>query len=96
MITKEEILQLLRNDFALMHERFGVSKIGLFGSYTRDEVAPESDIDLLVEFENPTFDNYMDLKFFLEELFRVDVDLVMADTLKPRLKPYISREIIYA
>ena len=96
MIVKEDILQLLRENFGLMRERFAVGKIGLFGSYTRDEVAPGSDIDLLVELENPTFDNYMDLKFFLEELFQAEVDLVMADTLKPRLRPYITREVIYA
>jgi len=78
-----------------MRERFSVKRIGLFGSCARDEVAGESDIDLLVEFENPTFDHYMDLKFFLEELFETQVDLVMADTLKPRLKPYIAREVIY-
>jgi len=96
MLTKEKILQLLKNNFALMHERFALQKIGLFGSYARNEIAPESDIDLLVEFENATFDNYMDLKFFLEDLFQSEVDLVMADTLKPRLRPYISREVIYA
>lgn len=78
-----------------MRERFSVKRIGLFGSYARDEVATGSDIDLLVEFEKQTFDHYMDLKFFLEELFETQVDLVMADTLKPRLKPYIAREVIY-
>ena len=96
MITKTKILQLLREHNGLMRERFSVRQIGLFGSYVRDEAAPGSDIDLLVEFEDPTYDHYMDLKFFLEELFQVNVDLIMADTLKPRLKPYVSREVIYA
>lgn len=96
MITKDKILQLLREHIEMMRKRFSIRKIGLFGSYARNEVAPESDIDLLVEFEKPTFDHYMDLKFFLEELFQTPVDLVMADTLKPRLKPYINREVIYA
>ncbi len=96
MITKDKILQLLREHDGTMRERFTVRKIGIFGSLARDEVALESDIDLLVEFENPTFDHYMDLKFLLEELFHTEVDLVLADTLKPRLKPYISREVIYA
>lgn len=96
MITKDKILQLLKERQKTLQERFSVSRIGLFGSYVRAEVAEGSDIDLLVEFENPTFDHYMDLKFFLEKLFETPVDLVMADTLKPRLKPYIAREVIYA
>ena len=96
MITKANILQLLKDHNGMIRERFAVRRIGLFGSYVRDEAAPGSDVDLLVEFEDPTYDHYMDLKFFLEELFQVQVDLVMADTLKPRLKPYVSREVIYA
>lgn len=96
MITKDKILQLLKERQETLRERYSVSRIGLFGSYVRAEVAEGSDIDLLVEFENPTFDHYMDLKFFLEELFELQVDLVMADTLKPRLKPYITREVMYA
>ncbi len=96
MITKDKILQLLKERQEALQERFSVSRIGLFGSYAREEGAGGSDIDLLVEFETPSFDHYMDLKFFLEELFETPVDLVMADTLKPRLKPYIAREVIYA
>ena len=79
-----------------MKSRFGVRKIGLFGSHARGEGSRGSDIDILVEFEEPTFDRYMDLKFFLEELFGVEVDLVLVDTLKPRLKPYILKEVVYA
>ena len=96
MLTKTSILKLLRANSGLMHERFSVRRLGLFGSHARDEASPDSDIDLLVEFETPTFDHYMDLKFFLEDLFETDVELVMADTVKPRLKPYISQEVIYA
>jgi predicted nucleotidyltransferase len=57
---------------------------------------PGSDVDIVVEMAEPTFDHYMDLKFYLEELFGADVDLVLADTIKPRLKPYIDRDLIYA
>jgi hypothetical protein len=62
----------------------------------RDESTPGSDIDLLVEFQEATYDHYMDLKFFLEDLFETEVDLVLADAVKPRLRPYISREVVYA
>jgi len=72
-----------------------VSRIGLFGSWVRGEEKPESDIDVLVEFVHPNFDQYMELKFFLEELFKRDVDLVLADSLKEQIKPKIIREVHY-
>ena len=58
----------------------------------------ESDIDVLVEFEKgrKTFDNYMELKFFLEDLFNCKVDLVILESIKPDLKPYILRSVKYA
>lgn len=54
---------------------YGVRRIGLFGSYCRGEQTETSDVDILVEFEDDekTFDNYMDLKFFLEDLFGLKV-----------------------
>jgi len=79
-----------------MHIRFSVRRIGLFGSFARDAAAEKSDIDLLVELEKPTFDHYMDLKFYLEDLFGRPVDLVMSETVKPRLAPFIQREAAYA
>ena len=54
-----------------------------------------SDIDVLVEFAGaPTFDRYMDLKFFLESLFGISVDLVTVDAVKPRMWPAIERSLI--
>ena len=96
MVTQTSILELLRANSEHIQERFSVRRIGLFGSHARGEAVPDSDIDLLVEFETPTFDHYMDLKFFLEDLFGAEVELVMADTVKPRLRPYISEQVIYA
>jgi hypothetical protein len=75
---------------------FGVRSLALFGSAVRNEATLESDLDFLVEFDRKTFDNYMDLKFFLEELFQEGVDLVMADTLKRSIKPHILSEVVYA
>ncbi|KKK49067.1 hypothetical protein LCGC14_3138780, partial [marine sediment metagenome] len=48
------------------------------------------------ELDDPSFDHYMDLKFYLENLFGTSVDLVLADTIKPRLQPIITREVVYA
>jgi hypothetical protein len=79
-----------------LEQRFTVVRIGVFGSFIRGEADLESDVDILVELAEPTFDHYMDLKFFLEDLFRRPVDLVMLDTLKPRLRPIIEQEVVYA
>jgi len=77
-------------------KKLGVRRLGLFGSAARGETTESSDLDFLVELEKKSFDAYMDLKEFLEELFGCNVDLVMKDALKPRLKEPILKETIYA
>lgn len=93
-----EPLALLREHEPEIKKRFGVAKIGIFGSYVRGEERPESDVDVLVTFRRgeETFDNYMDCKFYLEDLFGRKVDLVMKNALKKRLKPIILGEVVYA
>ncbi len=77
-------------------KRFGVKTLALFGSVARGEARPDSDIDFLVEFEGPaTFDRYMGLKIWLEDLFGRPVDLVTRKALKPRLRPYVEKEAVY-
>jgi predicted nucleotidyltransferase len=94
-LTKNIILTLLDQYASKIRQKFHVRKLGLFGSYVRGDANPQSDIDILVEFEMPTFDAYMDLKFFLEDLFHRNIDLVMEDTLKPRIKSAILTEVQY-
>lgn len=96
MITsREEVLALIeQNQTAL--RKLGVRRLGLFGSYARGEATPESDLDFVVELSDKSFDAYMDLKHFLEELFRSRVDLVTVGSIKPRLLPIIQREAVYA
>ena len=91
-------LSLLRQHEKGIKERFGVARIGIFGSYARGEEKPESDVDVLVEFRKgeKTFDHYMGLKFFLEDLFGRKVDLVMKEAIKPRLREPILSEVVYA
>ena len=79
-----------------MKKRFSVKRIGLFGSFVRGSQHGKSDVDILVEFENPTFDNYMDLKFYLERNIGRPVDLVLVDSLKPRIRNLIIKEVTYA
>ena len=94
MASLDEILkkiELHRDEI----KKFGVKKLGIFGSVVRGEETSTSDIDFLVEFEKNTFDAYMGLNFFLEDLFGCDVDLAIADSLKPRMRPIILKEVIY-
>jgi len=75
--------------------KYGVKRIGLFGSYARGTATAASDIDFLVELERLTFQDYMGLALFLEDLFQKDVDLLTPTSIKPGIKPYIEREIEY-
>jgi len=96
MRNANELLSLLETRKSAICTQFSVTRIGLFGSCRRGEAGPRSDVDVLVEFTQPTFDRYMDLKFYLEDLFQAEVDLVVADSLKPRLKPIVQSEVVYA
>jgi len=93
--SPEQILKIIEANREKI-KSFGVRRLGLFGSAARSEAAETSDLDFLVEMEHKTFDAYMDLKEFLEQLFGCKVDLVMKDSLKPRLREPILKETIYA
>jgi len=92
---RDEILKKLEENAETIR-RFGVRRLGIFGSHARGDQTPSSDIDFLVEFDEATFDNYFDLKFFLEDLFGCPVDLVIEDVIKPRIRPHILQEAVYA
>lgn len=90
------ILQTIREKQPELAARFTVRRIGLFGSFARNNAGPDSDVDILVDLKDPTFDHYMDLKFYLEDLLHRRVDLVLCDAIKPRLKTIIEQEVVYA
>ncbi|MCG9128865.1 nucleotidyltransferase family protein [Candidatus Poribacteria bacterium] len=94
ILTKELIIQSLVDNRETLH-KYGVKRIGLFGSYVRGTATAGSDIDIVVELERLTLRDYMGLALFLEDLFRKDVDLVTTSSIKQRLKPYIEKEIEY-
>jgi uncharacterized protein len=74
-------------------KNFGIKSLAIFGSVARDEAHPESDIDILVEFsEPPTFDRYMDVKFYLEDSLDQSVDLVSHKMLKPQIRQTVEKE----
>jgi len=93
--TREVVLKQLEDNRDKIRS-FGVKRLGLFGSCARGEATQSSDLDFVVDLEKKSFDAYMDLKDFLEELFGCKVDLVMKDAIKPRLREPILRETIYA
>lgn len=90
--------EILKKHEDIIKQKYGVKKIGVFGSFARGEEEKDSDVDILVEFKNgyEIFDNYMELKFFLEDLFERKVDLVTTEALRPQLKEDILREVNYA
>ena len=89
------VLDILKKHEPEIKEKFGVSKIGLFGSSAREEQNESSDIDILVKFEEPSFDRFMELSFFLEELFGKTVDLVTTGGISPYMEPTIRKEVVW-
>jgi len=96
MSELEEIKQKLREHKPELKEKYNVEEIGIFGSYVHGDQAESSDIDLLVEFSEPVGWEIIDLKEELEKLLDRPVDLVTKDALKPRLKPQIMKDVVYA
>ena len=97
MTSKHTILSIIRTHKPQLAS-FGVSRIGLFGSCLRDEQQPQSDIDILVDFEpeKETFDNFMSLYNYLEELFvNEKVEVVTVNGLSPYIGNYILNEVRY-
>ena len=94
--TKQELIEkILLSESKL--KSYGVKQLGIFGSFVRDEAKEDSDIDLLIEFypEQKTFDNYMDLVFYLESLLGRKIELVTPQSLSKYIGPYILKEVQY-
>ena len=91
MITLKSIEQTIQSNIEQIRT-YSVISLALFGSYSRQEQDETSDIDFLINFENNTFRNYINLKNFLESLFNKKIDLVCENSLKEMIKPYILKE----
>jgi predicted nucleotidyltransferase len=89
-MSRTEIKQIAKRKDLL--SKYNVKSMALFGSFARGEERRDSDVDILIEFKNPTFRNYMGLLHDLEKLLGKKVDLVCKDALHNRIKPYILRE----
>lgn len=94
--TKSELFQRLRAQQVELG-RLGVARLGVFGSFVRDEQTTDSDVDLLVEFEpeRKTFRDFSALADLLESTLQRRVELVMPESLSPYIGPHILREVEY-
>lgn len=92
--SSNEIIEMLKGHRALL-KKFSVIRIGLFGSFARNESTATSDIDLLVDFEDKSFDNFMNLADELENIFGRKVDLLTQKGMSPYIFPLIKKEILW-
>lgn len=95
-LDREKVLSMLKVYFQYNKERFGIEKIGLFGSFARGEARPDSDIDILISLNKPNLLTYASISHQLEIVFGRSVDLVSAKSiLKDRFRETVEKEVIY-
>ena len=92
---RDDITKKLDELKPVLQNKYNVKRIGVFGSYARDEQGEESDIDLLVEFNKPVGLKFVSLKMFLEEALNKKVDLVTKNALRKEMKEDILKEVKY-
>lgn len=94
-MDRQQVIDLLTQHRPVLAERFGVSRLALFGSVARDTARPDSDVDVLVEFDGPaTADVYFGTQFYLEDLLGREIDLVTERALRREFRPYVERDAI--
>jgi predicted nucleotidyltransferase len=94
-LTCKEIVNIINKNSDIL-KKYGVKKLELFGSYVKGEQKNDSDIDFLVEFNIPNFENFMDLVFFLEDLFGKKVELITKGSMSPYIEPYVEKELVWS
>ena len=94
-MNKQQAIQSLINNKAVLTQRFGVTRLALFGSTARNAATDNSDVDILVSFDGvATSQRYFGVQFYLEDLLGCAVDLVTEKALRPELRQYIELEAI--
>ena len=94
-MRRGDVTRTLDQHREVLRERFGVTSIRLFGSVARDEASPDSDIDILVDFETPsTLFGFFRLRGYLEDLLASTVDLVTETGLKNQAREHVERDAI--
>jgi len=96
MLTKADILSFLKSYKKDKKEQYYINKLGLFGSFARDEATQDSDIDIVVDMSKPNLFNLSGIMIDIKEHFHTDVDIVaLRDEMNPRLKKRIDKEALY-
>jgi len=98
MINQTQILDYLSANKQHISQKYHLKKLGIFGSYARNEQTPESDLDLLVEFEDNTpdlFDKKEFLRKEIQSIFHIHVDICREKYIKPIFRKYILTDAIY-
>ena len=92
--SKQDIFDSIAGSHAVLRD-YGVKSIGLFGSFVKNIPTENSDVDLLVDFlpDKKSFDNFMDLAYFLEDLFGRKVEIVTPQSLSKYIGPHILKEV---
>jgi predicted nucleotidyltransferase len=95
-MDRRAILDRLNAEAPGLRKKYGVKSLAVFGSMARGDDREDSDVDILVTFEDqPTFRGYMGLKLDLEDLFGRRVDLATPDTLRPEIRLNVERDLIH-
>ncbi|MBW7988630.1 MAG: nucleotidyltransferase family protein [Planctomycetes bacterium] len=94
-MDRQTVLMRLKENLEQIRLRFSVERLSVFGSVIRDKASEDSDVDVLVAFEKKAnLDVFMDLKFYLEELLGMGVDLVTDKALRPQVRRAIEQEMV--
>jgi len=94
---KSNVLKKIEAAAPAIRAQFGVTKIGIFGSFARGEQTKSSDVDVLVDFAQgyATLHNFIGLSDYLETLFRRKVDLLTEPSISNYIRPYIEQDVIW-
>lgn len=95
MLKRQEIEKIISENMPYLKKKYGVKKIGLFGSFVRNEETINSDVDILVEFKRSIGWDFFDLQDFLEQKLGIKVDLVTPLGLKPKMKDKVLKEVVF-
>ncbi|MEK6478533.1 nucleotidyltransferase family protein [Catalinimonas sp. 4WD22] len=93
--SKTEILHILSQQKSILAQKYHVDKLGLFGSYAREEATENSDIDILVDFTKPIGMEIVDLTMELEKALHYPIDIVTINAVRQRLFDYIKQDLVY-
>ena len=96
MKNRDEVLQILANQKVLLLETYQITRLGIFGSYAREQQTEASDLDILVDYSQPpTLLKLIELRDYLSQLFTLKVNVVTQNGLKPRIRDQVLSEVIY-